>query len=155
MGFKSVPKGRRRNEMTHAQLTMADLPKLFVGFDRLQDDLFNQAFNTGYPRYNVVKIDAGKQVGYRIELAVPGWDKSDISIELHKNVLTIKGESKQAENQAESYMHKGLSGKCFTRNFRVGEFIVLSKAYMDRGLLCIDLDEEVPEKAQPVKVEIG
>jgi len=48
-----------------------------------------------------------------------------------------------------------LSGKCFTRNFRVGDHIKLSKAYMNRGLLCIDLQEEIPEEDRPITIAIN
>ena len=104
----------------------------------------------GYPRYNVVKVG---DAGYRIELAIPGWDKSDIAIQLHKNILTIEGKRNKSEAQ-EVYIHKGLSGKGFTRTFKVGDYIVLDKAYMERGLLCIDLSEQVPEAEKPVTVNI-
>ena len=132
------------------QLTMADFPKFFLGFDRLADDVFSNVGDQGYPRYNVVKVG---DAGYRIELAIPGWDKSDIAIQLHKNILTIEGKRNKSEAQ-EVYIHKGLSGKGFTRTFKVGDYIVLDKAYMERGLLCIDLSEQVPEAEKPVTVDI-
>jgi len=69
------------------QLTMADFPKFFLGFDRLADDVFSNVGDQGYPRYNVVKVG---DAGYRIELAIPGWDKGDVAIQLHKNILTIE-----------------------------------------------------------------
>ena len=142
----------RSNNMTtfQHQLTMADFPKFFLGFDRLADDVFSNVGDQGYPRYNVVKVG---DAGYRIELAIPGWDKSDIAIQLHKNILTIEGKRNKSEAQ-EVYIHKGLSGKGFTRTFKVGDYIVLDKAYMERGLLCIDLSEQVPEAEKPVTVNI-
>jgi molecular chaperone IbpA len=137
------------------QLTMADFPKFFLGFDRLQDDFFSNVADKGYPRYNVVKVG---DAGYRIELAIPGWDKKDISIQLHKNILTIEGirpkSDLEVEPAKETYIHKGLSGKGFSRSFKVGDFIVLDKAYLQRGLLCIDLSETVPEEEQPISVDI-
>ncbi len=132
------------------QLTMADFPKFFLGFDRLQSEMFSNAADSGYPRYNVVKVG---DAGYRIELAIPGWDKSDVSIVMHKNVLTIEGKRDKAEND-ETYIHKGLSGKGFQRNFKVGDYIKLTKAYMERGLLCIDLNEVVPDADKPINVDI-
>ena len=131
-------------------LTMADFPKFFLGFDRLADDVFSNVGDQGYPRYNVVKVG---DAGYRIELAIPGWDKGDVAIQLHKNILTIEGKRNKSEAQ-EVYIHKGLSGKGFTRTFKVGDYIVLDKAYMERGLLCIDLSEQVPEAEKPVTVNI-
>lgn len=132
------------------QLTMADFPKFFLGFDRLADDVFSNVGDSGYPRYNVVKVG---DTGYRIELAIPGWDKGDVAIQLHKNILTIEGNRAKSDAQ-ETYIHKGLSGKGFTRSFKVGDYIVLDKAYMERGLLCISLSEVIPEAEKPVTVDI-
>ena len=150
---KRVPKGRIRSiTMTHQHImSMADLQKNFLGFDRLQNDFFNNTLDQGYPRYNLIKAGSG----YRIELAIPGWDKSDLDISLFKNVLTIQGTQKQTEKNEETYIHKGLSGKCFKRAFTVGEYIKLEKAYMAKGLLCISLVEELPETEKPIIVKIN
>ena len=63
--------------MTTHKLSMADLPKFFLGFDRLENDFFASTVDGGYPVYNVVK--AGED-DYRVEIAVPGWHKDDIEI---------------------------------------------------------------------------
>ena len=139
--------------MNAQQLSMADLPRMFLGFDRMQNDFLNHGLDTSYPRYNVIKV--GK-TGYLIELAVPGWDKKDLEISLHKNVLTIKGTRKQTTSDPIiKYLHKGLSGKCFTKTFTVGEYIELDNACMERGLLCIHLEERIPEANQPKYVTIN
>ena len=137
-------------QVTHRSL-LANLPKFFVGFDRLEDDFFASTVDGGYPRYNIVQT--GKE-GYRVELAVPGWDKKDIEISLYKNVLSVKGIRKQVDNPNETYAYKGLSGKQFTRNFKVGDHIKLKKAYLERGLLCLALTQDVPESERPVTITI-
>ena len=135
------------------QLAMADLHKFMLGFDRFMDtNVFAPTLDGGYPRYNVLRVG---ESGFRVELAVPGWNKDDIEITLHKGVLTVEGKTKQFHKEHESYIYKGLSGKCFTRTFGVSEHIVLDRAYMERGLLCIDLHEEIPEELQPKKVTIS
>jgi molecular chaperone IbpA len=91
---------------------------------------------------------------YRVEVAVPGWDKEDIEITLHKNELKIEGTQKQVAEQDETYLYKGLSGKTFSRVFKVGNNIELDTAYMKNGLLCIDLVENVPEEDKPKRIEI-
>ena len=57
--------------MNAQQLSMADLPRMFLGFDRMQNQFLNSGLDTAYPRYNVIKKGA---TGYLIEVAVPGWD---------------------------------------------------------------------------------
>lgn len=106
---------------------------------------------TGYPRYNVVRVGSKD---YRVEVAVPGWDKDDIEVTLHKNELKIEGTQKQVVEQDESYLYKGLSGKTFTRVFKVGNNIELETAYMKNGLLCIELVENVPEEDMPKRIQI-
>ena len=135
------------------QLAMADLQKYLLGFDRFMDtNLFAGTLDGGYPRFNILKVG---DTGFRIELAVPGWNKEDIEISLHKGVLKVEGLTKQALPAEEVYVYKGLSGKCFTRMFGVSEHVILDRAYMERGLLCIDLHEEIPKELQPVKVTIS
>jgi len=132
-----------------ARLNMADFPKFFLGFDRFENNIHQ--LDNSYPRYNIVKTNGG----YRVELAIPGWNKSDIEITLLKDTLTVRGVCKQkAETEGESYIYKGLSGKEFTRTFTVGTNIHLNKAYMNKGLLCIALDEIVPEEDKPKVVTI-
>lgn len=130
---------------------MADLPKFFVGFDRLEDEFFANTVDGGYPRYNIIRTG---EEGYRVEVALPGWDKKDIEISLYKNVLSVKGIRKQVDNPNETYAYKGLSGKQFTRHFKVGEHIKLKKAYLERGLLCLALTQDLPESERPVTITI-
>lgn len=129
---------------------MNDIHKFFLGLD-LHPDFFSNSPMTGYPRYNVVRVGSKD---YRVEVAVPGWDKDDIEITLHKNELKIEGTQKQVVEQDESYLYKGLSGKTFTRVFKVGNNIELETAYMKNGLLCIELVENVPEEDMPKRIQI-
>ena len=132
-----------------SRLNMADFPKFFLGFDRFENNVHQ--IDNSYPRYNIVKTEGG----YRVELAVPGWNTDNIEITLHKDVLTVRGVCKQkAETEGESYIYKGLSGKEFMRTFTVGTNIHLKKAYMNKGLLCITLDEIIPEEERPKIITI-
>tara|TARA_Y100000004_G_scaffold47867_1_gene52692 strand:+ start:497 stop:919 length:423 start_codon:yes stop_codon:yes gene_type:complete len=140
--------------MTNAKLAVADLHKFMLGFDRMFHDtsVFAPTLDGGYPRFNILRV--GKH-GFRVELAVPGWNKDDLEISLHKGLLTVAGNVKQVESGDETFVYKGLSGKCFKRTFGVSEHVKLDKAYMERGLLCIDLHEEIPDELQPIKVSIS
>ncbi len=136
-----------------SKLAVADFQKFLLGFDRFVSDtsVFGPMLDGGYPRFNIVRVG---QLGFRLELAVPGWDKEDIAIVLQKGLLTVEGKVKIAQNEDEKYIYKGLSGKCFNRTFGVSEHVKLDRAYMERGLLCIDLHEEVPQELQPKTVVI-
>ena len=108
---------------TMAKLTLSDFPKFYVGYDRFNPDYFASTLDGNYPRYNVVKVG---DTGYRVEVAVPGWDKGDIDISLEQNNLKIEGKVKQSENDNEEFLYKGLSGKCFTKVFRAVSYTHLT-----------------------------
>ena len=137
--------------MTKQMMNISDFHKFFLGFDTMTPDFFSNAPMTGYPRYNVLKCGSA---GYRVEVAVPGWDKEDIEITFDKNELRIEGTAKQEAAADEEFVYKGLSGKTFTRVFKVGTNIKLQEAYMKNGLLCVELYQEIPEeqKAQVVTI---
>jgi len=137
-----------------SKLAVADFQKFLLGFDRFVTDtsVFAPMIDGGYPRFNVLRV--GKY-GFRVELAVPGWNRDDIEITIHKGLLTVEGTSKLTLPEDEKYVYKGLSGKCFTRTFGISEHVKLERAYMERGLLCIDLHEELPKELQPTKVVIN
>jgi molecular chaperone IbpA len=142
--------------MTNAkQLAVADLRKIFLGFDQYvnHENFFSSTMDGGYPRFNIVKSE--EEGRWRIEVAVPGWSKEDISIKLHNGVLTVSGTNKQSLPSGERYVHKGLSGRCFEKTFAVNKHVKLDRAYMERGLLCIDLHEELPEELKPVTISIN
>jgi molecular chaperone IbpA len=148
-GHSAHRKGAKEKNMNNlARLNVADFPKFFLGFDRFET--VNPNIDGGYPRYNIVRTESG----YRVEIAVPGWNKSNIEISQHKDVLTVKGLCKQTEKDGESYIYKGLSGKEFVRTFTLHKHVQLKKAYMNRGLLCIDLDEVVPDEDRPKMINI-
>jgi molecular chaperone IbpA len=137
--------------MNHTK-AMADLTKVMFGFDRFMNNTaLLENFDGTYPRFNIISCEDG---GKRIEIAVPGWNKSDIDISIHEGVLTVEGRKKQEINDSETYVYKGLSGKTFRRSFGVPEHVHVDRAYMERGLLCIDLHEEVPEELLPKTIAI-
>ena len=72
----------------------------------------------------------------------------------HKNELRIEGTAKQVAEENEDYLYKGLSGKTFSRVFKVGNNIELERAFMKNGLLCVELVENIPEEDMPKRISI-
>ena len=125
----------------------------FLGFDHLFDELervTNHAKDS-YPPHNVVKYDDMK---YDIELAIAGFSKDDIDIELKDHVLSVKGEreSKRDQNQ---YVHKGISGRKFFKSFRLSEYAEVVGADMTDGILTVNIEVVLPEKMRPQQISIG
>ena len=125
----------------------------FLGFDHLFDELervTNHAKDS-YPPHNVVKYDDLK---YDIELAIAGFSKDDIDIELKDHVLSVKGE-RQARRDQDQYVHKGISGRKFNKSFRLSEYAEVSGADMKDGKLTVSIEVVLPEKMRPQKISIG
>ena len=137
-------------------LNFNDFDKLFVGFDRLHNELTRRNETsplTNYPRYNLVAIG---EDAYRIEMALPGWKKDNIEIKQHKNKLTIESNEKQElDSDEERYIHKGLSGKTFSRIFTLGDWVEVADAGFKNGLLVINLQVNIPEAEMPKTINIG
>ena len=104
--------------------------------------------STNYPPYNLVEV--GEDT-YMIELALAGFNKEDISVEQEKNVLTIKGSSKEDPNK---YIHKGIGARDFTRTFSLSEYMIVAGVTMENGVLRVLVVRDVPEEAKPKKFEI-
>ena len=124
----------------------------FLGFDHLFDELesiTNHAKDT-YPPHNVVKYDDMK---YIIQLAIAGFKKEDISIELKEHVLTIKGD-REPRREQDKYVHKGISGRKFLKSFRLSEYAEVSGADLTDGILTVGIEVVLPEEKRPQMINI-
>lgn len=138
------------------QLTRFDtaaLNRALIGFDTLFD-AFEKKFasqnQSNYPPYNVVKFSEND---YAIEIAVAGFRKDDISIELANEQLTISG-TRNREDEEVTYLHRGLGGRDFVRIFPLAEHIIVKGAVIENGILRIDLERIVPEALKPRMIDI-
>lgn len=122
------------------RLSVFDSP-LFLGFDQFEktvDRLRKTA--EGYPPYNIEQVG---EDGLRITLAVAGFTMNDLDIELEKNQLTIRG--KQTDEVERIYLHRGIAARQFQRSFVLADGIEILGAYLDNGLLHIDMKRLEPE----------
>jgi len=124
-----------------------------VGFDRIFDELDRQFANstsTGYPPYNIVQLTEDE---YMVTLAVAGFDMGSIDITKDKNTLTVEGTA-PAVNESVTYLHKGIAGRNFRRQFTLADYVEVESATLDLGMLNIQLKRNVPEEHQPKKIAI-
>ncbi|MBL4620218.1 MAG: Hsp20 family protein [Marinicaulis sp.] len=133
-----------------------DLTPLYrstVGFDRVFDllDTVGKAETGGYPPYNIERLDEND---YRITLAVAGFGESDLDIEVRENTLTVKGIRGEGD-EARSFLHHGIAGRSFERQFQLAEHVQIDGASLVNGLLNIDLKREIPEAMKPRKIAIN
>jgi len=127
-----------------------------VGFDRQFDRLFDyvthQAESTGYPPYNIQKTEDYK---FEIEMALAGFDKKEIEIEVAEGVLTVKSLKDKDTGATDDYtLYKGISQRNFNRKFTLADDIVVKGAELKNGMLTIELERIVPEEKKPQLITV-
>ena len=125
-----------------------------VGFDRMFDNLTryvdNNATSTGYPPYNIRKEG---DYNYVIEMALAGFSREDLEIEVADGVLTIRSVKEKSDDDV-SNMYRGISHRKFVRKFTIADDIVVNSAKMENGMLSVDLERVVPEEKKPRLIEV-
>ena len=125
-----------------------------VGFDRVFDQLNNyashNATSTGFPPYNIRKEG---DYSFVIELALAGFSKKDIEVEVADGLLTIRSVKENDEN--DSNIYRGISYRKFNRKFTLADEIVVKDASLENGMLVISLERVVPEEKKPRKIKIN
>jgi len=135
--------------------TLSPLYKASIGFDQLVNEFFNEPsfVNTsGYPPYNISK-DA--EDVYEITLAVAGFKKADIDIELEDGTLKITGKSEVLDSDDREWLHKGIAERNFVRTFKLAEYVEVKNAKLEDGILRISLFKNVPDAMKPQKIKIS
>lgn len=126
-----------------------------IGFDRvasLLDSLSRtEQSQPSYPPYN---IELTGEDHYRISMAVAGFDRNELNIEVNQNNLTVSGNA-QADKQERTYLHQGIAARNFERRFQLADHVRVQAASFENGLLHIDLVREVPEAIKPRTIEIA
>ncbi len=133
----------------NTRLSVFDSP-LFLGFDQFEKtvDRMRKTASEGYPPYNIEQIG---EDGLRITLAVAGFTMEDLDIETEKNQLVIRG--KQTDDSSRVYLHRGIAARQFQRSFVLADGIEILGAYLDNGLLNIDMKRVEPEsKARKIPI---
>ena len=141
------------------RLTSKNLPEFYrqrtVGFDRIFNEMDRMLSNTSkggtYPPYNIVQINDNE---YMISLAVAGFGMDNLSIEKDNKTLKIEGTAPKGDENV-NYLHKGIGGRSFRREFTLAEHVEVAGATLEIGMLNIHLQREVPDDMKPKKIEIN
>lgn len=143
-----------------------DFERFFVGIDPLMKKLTDVAEQSvklaqNYPPYNIKKVDENR---YTIELAVAGFGRQDLDIELVDDKLIIKGnvgsgEPVEQDSKGEwtwpQVLYQGLAMRPFTRTFTLADNVEIRGAGLVNGILKIILEAIVPEHKKPKKIDIA
>ena len=119
-----------------------------VGFDRVFDNLArymdNTVTSTGFPPYNIRKDG---DYGYVIEMALAGFSKKDIEVEVADGTLSVRSVKENIDDDADLY--RGIAYRKFNRKFTLADDVVVNSASLANGMLNIDLERVVPEEKKP------
>ena len=123
-----------------------------IGFDRIFDSLLEVSkLNTSnFPPYNIRKIKDGK---YEIELALAGFTKGDIKVELKDGVLSIS--AKREDKDSNNLIHQGIASRSVLRKFSLSEYMEIEDADFKDGMLKIKCFENIPEEKKPKIIKVN
>ena len=122
------------------RVTTLNLPtfhRSMIGFDSLFDEMDRMFENShtqgsgGYPPYNIAKVSDDE---FMITIAVAGFGMDNLKIEKDKNVLTIEGTQPKGVDEV-NYVHRGIAGRNFTRQFTLAEHVDVKSAKLEKGML--------------------
>ena len=127
---------------------------IFDHFGSMWDDDFINDIQPSYPPYNIVK--SGKNT-YDIEVALAGFNKKDINVEVENGMLTI--ETKQSEDDKKAdvdgkVLHKGISKRYFKRSFTIADDVKVKGAELKDGLLRVSMEKIVPEELKLKTIDV-
>jgi len=120
-----------------------------IGFEDIFNRFFElQDFNGGHPFYNIKRIKDDK---YVLEMALAGYTKSDVKVEVTDGVLSIRG---TINKDAEDYVYKGISKRAFAKQLQLSEYVECSGAKLEDGMLKVELKYNPPASKRPKQIAI-
>tara|TARA_B100000073_G_scaffold233449_1_gene195074 strand:+ start:352 stop:753 length:402 start_codon:yes stop_codon:yes gene_type:complete len=127
-----------------------DITRYAIGFDEMMDRLNYQSTNSNsYPPYDIIKVD---NLNFKIEMALAGFNKKDITVEVCDGILSIC--STKENTQDSSKVFRGISYKKFNKQFTLADDIEVRDAKLEDGLLSIELVKILPENKQPKIIKV-
>jgi len=129
---------------------LANLSRALIGFDHI----FNQHLQpaaSNYPPHNIVKYSDSE---YAIEVAVAGFSKEEITVEVNQDQLIVRGVQVQSETTSKEYLHRGLASRDFEQTYTLAEYMEVKDAEVADGMLIIKIERIVPEALKPRQILI-
>ena len=125
---------------------------IFEEFDRMLES--TERYSSNYPPYNIHKLNDNN---YKIEVALAGYSKDEIELELKDNTLAVRNKVKEKviNEDTNGVIHKGIATRQFERSFTISEDIKVKNAELKNGLLNIDLERIIPDEKKPRLIDIN
>ena len=128
--------------------------RALIGFDQMFDQMerrFANQVSNNYPPFNILKWNEDQ---YEIQIAITGFEKEEIRVEVERNQLSVFGESKEMSLGDAMYLHRGLATRDFEKTFTLAEHMEVKIAEIRNGMLRIQLFRNVPESEKPRIIDI-
>jgi len=124
-----------------------------VGFDRMLRLLDGSAGEVpSYPPYNIIRT---AEDAYEIAVAVAGFGEDELEVKLHDGQLTVKSSPEKTEKEEATFIHRGIARRAFELRFSLADYIEVSGAHVENGLLHVELVRNVPDAKKPRTIAIG
>ena len=143
----------------HSALTPQDFQRMLgfsIGFETFFDRIFDMDTTRepqGYPPYNIRKVN---DLQYVIELALAGFSKDDIEVEVTDGQLAVRSkEEKKEEEESTYFVHKGIAKRSFSRTYTLSDDIIVKGADLKDGMLTVNLEKVIPDEKKPRLIQIG
>lgn len=138
--------------MTKFTLDVPTLTRNLVGIDRLFDELNHRVANSSYPPHNIYKVD---EDGYKylVEVAVAGFGREDLELEVVDRMLSIRGNKRETKNDYQ-LVYQGLAKRSFHKTIALSEDIVVKGAKLEHGILLVELERVIPDALKPKLIDI-
>ena len=126
-----------------------------VGFDRVFDQLnqyvTNNVQSTGFPPYNIRKEG---EYNFVIEMALAGFGKKDIEVEVADGTLSIRSVKEEDSDLDGNQLYRGIAYRKFERKFTLADAGVVNGAKLENGMLLVELERVVPEEKKPRLISV-
>lgn len=131
------------------------LSRALIGFDSMFNTMerrYSNQFTSNYPPYNVEKISDDL---YSISIAVTGFEKDEIIVEMERNQLSVHGSKKKTDEDSQrQFVYRGLAMRDFETAFALADHMKVVNAELSNGLLTISVQREIPEEAKPRLIDV-
>ena len=128
----------------------ANLSRALVGFDQIFNQRLQQ-LNGNYPPHNIVKYSDSD---YAIEVAVAGFSKEEITVEVDQDQLIVRGIQGVVVSEGKEYLHKGLASLDFEQKWTLAEYMEVKDAEVKDGMLVINIERIIPESLKPRTINV-
>lgn len=118
-----------------------------IGFNNL-NNLYTG--NQNFPPYNIVEIDEDQFV---IEMAIAGYDKSDVDVFRDGDKLTIRGKVADANETSPTYVYQGIAKRAFESQFALSSDVEVGRVSLENGILNIHLKRDKDETVASFEIE--